>query len=210
MPKPKTTRTASVHAMACATLLSIGALTACTPGIDRRGFVPDETDTQPIQSGVDTKSTVLARYGTPSTVAAFDDNSWYYISDTKERRTYHLPTTTQRTVLAIKFGQNDVVDGVKTYGITPTARRRHAAANCRWSNRSSETLAAPHCRTATTKSARAAKLAHSLASWPQISSASSTKKPSSSALEGFLVERLALPSQLDAQARPAATAPRYW
>jgi outer membrane protein assembly factor BamE (lipoprotein component of BamABCDE complex) len=117
MPKPKTTRTASVHAMACATLLSIGALTACTPGIDRRGFVPDETDTQPIQSGVDTKSTVLARYGTPSTVAAFDDNSWYYISDTKERRTYHLPTTTQRTVLAIKFGQNDVVDGVKTYGM---------------------------------------------------------------------------------------------
>jgi outer membrane protein assembly factor BamE (lipoprotein component of BamABCDE complex) len=117
MPKPKTTRTASVHAMACAALLSIGALTACTPGIDRRGFVPDETDTQPIQSGVDTKSTILARYGTPSTVAAFDDNAWYYISDTKERRTYHLPTTTQRTVLAVKFGQNDVVDEVKTYGM---------------------------------------------------------------------------------------------
>jgi len=117
MPKPKTTRTASVYAMACATLLSLGALAACTPGIDRRGFVPDETDTQPIQSGVDTKSTILARYGTPSTVAPFDDNSWYYISDTKERRTYHLPTTTQRTVLAVTFGQNDVVDAVKTYGM---------------------------------------------------------------------------------------------
>ncbi|MET0546325.1 MAG: outer membrane protein assembly factor BamE [Caulobacterales bacterium] len=97
--------------------LTAGGLAACAPSIDRRGYIPDETNQLALQQGVDTKSTVLSRYGSPSTIAAFDDNSWYYISDTKERRTYHLPKTTQRTVLAVKFDDKDVVSQVKTYSL---------------------------------------------------------------------------------------------
>jgi outer membrane protein assembly factor BamE (lipoprotein component of BamABCDE complex) len=100
--------------------LALGGLTAsftagCAPQIDRRGYVADETQPQDVQSGVDTKSTVLTRLGSPSTIAAFDPNAWYYISDVKERRTYHLAKTVSRSVIAVKFGENDVVSDVKTY-----------------------------------------------------------------------------------------------
>jgi outer membrane protein assembly factor BamE (lipoprotein component of BamABCDE complex) len=89
----------------------------CSPSIDRRGYVPDESEQLAVQTGVDTKSTILSRYGSPSTIAPFDDNAWYYISDTKERRTYHMALTTQRTVLAVQFDDKDVVSQVKTYGL---------------------------------------------------------------------------------------------
>lgn len=99
---------------------------ACSPSIDRRGFIPDETNQVALQQGVDTKSTVLTRYGSPSTIATFDDRAWYYISYTKERRTYHKPITTQRSVIEVKFDDKDVVSGVRTYNLADGRRVQYS------------------------------------------------------------------------------------
>jgi outer membrane protein assembly factor BamE (lipoprotein component of BamABCDE complex) len=117
MPIRKISSLVRPGAAAFIALAACGFAASCTPSIDRRGYIPDETEQQALQSGVDTKSTVLSRYGSPSTIAPFDPNAWYYISDTKERRTYHKPVTTQRTVIAVKFDDKDVVSQIKTYSL---------------------------------------------------------------------------------------------
>jgi outer membrane protein assembly factor BamE (lipoprotein component of BamABCDE complex) len=60
-----------------------------------------------IKVGEDTKSTVLAQLGSPSAVSTFEDNIWYYISQTTERYTYNRPQVSQRSVTAITFTETD-------------------------------------------------------------------------------------------------------
>lgn len=93
------------------------ALAGCVSTVEQHGFIPDEGQTIDVKTGEDTKTTVVARLGNPSTVATFDPNVWYYISDTKARRTYHHPRSITRSVTAVRFGEGDVVTEVKTYGL---------------------------------------------------------------------------------------------
>lgn len=93
---------------------------ACTPVQERYGYLaePDSTGKTPeIQAGVDTKATVLARLGSPSTTGAFNEEAWYYISTVQERLAFLTPDTAQRTVIAVRFGENDVVNAVETFGL---------------------------------------------------------------------------------------------
>ena len=97
--------------------LAGGALAGCVSTVEQHGFIPDEGQTVDVKLGEDTKSSVIARLGNPSTVATFDPNVWYYISDTKARRTYQHPRSITRSVTAVRFGDADVVSEVKTYGL---------------------------------------------------------------------------------------------
>jgi outer membrane protein assembly factor BamE (lipoprotein component of BamABCDE complex) len=101
-------------------LLAFAAAAACAPTKDTHGWVADKASETPIQPGVDTRATVLARMGTPSTTSLFDaqtQQSWYYISSVQERLAYFDPKTTQREVIVVKFGADDVVSTVDKYGL---------------------------------------------------------------------------------------------
>lgn len=102
--------------IAAAAVLAVAAA-ACTPVRDQHGFVPDSPEAAKVEAGVDTKATVLARLGTPSTTSAFDGEAWYYISAVQERLAFYTPKTAERTVIAVRFGADDVVSGVETFGI---------------------------------------------------------------------------------------------
>lgn len=105
----------SLSAVAALALLSAAA--ACAPTVDRHGFVADSKDATDIKAGVDTKATVLARMGTPSTTGSFDEESWYYMSTAQSRIAFFDPKTTERHVIAIKFGPDDIVTSVENYGL---------------------------------------------------------------------------------------------
>jgi outer membrane protein assembly factor BamE (lipoprotein component of BamABCDE complex) len=102
---------------ACAVLLGAGALSACTPVVDRRGFLADESQTAPFATGVDSKQTVLTRMGNPSQTGVFDEQTWYYISAVQNQTAFYRPRTTERTITAISFGEDDKVANVRTYGL---------------------------------------------------------------------------------------------
>ncbi len=55
---------------------------ACAPIISHRGYFADPRKTQSISAGVDTNATIQDRLGTPTAVATFDPDRWYYISAT--------------------------------------------------------------------------------------------------------------------------------
>jgi outer membrane protein assembly factor BamE (lipoprotein component of BamABCDE complex) len=100
--------------------LTASALGACAPVQERHGYLAelDKDGKLPeVKAGVDTKATVLARLGTPSTTGAFDAEAWYYISSIQERFAFLTPDTSDRTIIAVRFGADDVVSKVETFGI---------------------------------------------------------------------------------------------
>ncbi|NDC59672.1 MAG: outer membrane protein assembly factor BamE [Alphaproteobacteria bacterium] len=105
----------SLSTLAALALLS--ATAACAPTIDRHGFVADSKEAMDVKAGVDTKATVLARLGTPSTTGSFDEESWYYLSMAQSRIAFFDPKTTERSILAIRFSADDVVSKVETFGL---------------------------------------------------------------------------------------------
>lgn len=103
-------------------LVAAGAATlvACAPTVGRHGFqlIDAAADPAKVKVGEDTKSTVLARLGSPSTTSAFEPNTWYYVSQTTQQYTYHKAQVDQRTVTMVSFDpQSEKVTGVKTLGL---------------------------------------------------------------------------------------------
>lgn len=96
--------------------LTASALVAgCTPIRAYHGYNPDESKPSEIAPGEDTRSTVLARLGTPSTKSIFDEDTWFYMSSTQESFAFLKPKVAEREVVAIRFGEDNIVDEVVQY-----------------------------------------------------------------------------------------------
>jgi outer membrane protein assembly factor BamE (lipoprotein component of BamABCDE complex) len=101
-----------------AVFTAVAALaSACAPIVGSHGFQTVDVAPAEIKVGEDTKSTVLAQLGSPSATSTFEDNIWYYISQTTERYTYNRPQVSQRSVTAITFAADDKVTEVRTLGL---------------------------------------------------------------------------------------------
>ncbi|CAA6603306.1 conserved exported hypothetical protein [Rhodospirillaceae bacterium LM-1] len=112
---------------------SLTWVAACEPIVDVRGNLPNEEQLSLIKPGDIGKDDVLAMLGTPSSVAAFDDETWYYISSKTEQLAFFKPKETERKVVAISFEKSGLVKNVRQLGmqdgkivqqvdrITPTA-----------------------------------------------------------------------------------------
>jgi len=92
--------------------------TACAPVVGQNGFQAIDARPADIVAGTDTKQTVLARLGTPSTTSTFESDSiWYYISQVTEKYTYNRAQVTQRSVTEITFNEAGQVAEVRTLGL---------------------------------------------------------------------------------------------
>lgn len=87
----------------------------CQATVNKRGYLPDPR-LQSIRIGVDTKASLSTALGSPSTMGTFNDNTWYYISTTQEDQYFFKPQETERQVVAVSFGADQVVTGVRQYG----------------------------------------------------------------------------------------------
>ena len=99
--------------------VSVAALaSACAPTIGIHGFQSVDTKPSEIVAGTDTKETVLARLGSPSTTSTFESDSiWYYISQTTEKYTFNLPQVAARSVTEITFNDAEQVASVRTLNL---------------------------------------------------------------------------------------------
>ena len=96
-------------------LAATSMVTACTPIRSYHGYQVDSVSPGDIEPGDDTRSTVLARLGSPSTKSIFDDDTWFYMSSQYASFAYLKPKVTKREIVAIKFGPDDVVDEIVQY-----------------------------------------------------------------------------------------------
>jgi outer membrane protein assembly factor BamE (lipoprotein component of BamABCDE complex) len=97
-------------------LMGLGAA-ACTPTVAYNGFQAREDKPADIKVGVDTKSTVLARLGSPSMTATFEPNIWFYISQQTRKVAYRNPKIETRDVVAVTFGADEKVSAIKMYSL---------------------------------------------------------------------------------------------
>ncbi|MEQ1609769.1 MAG: outer membrane protein assembly factor BamE [Hyphomonadaceae bacterium] len=116
-------RRLALAGLAAAAMASAG----CTATRDFHGYVPDQALPEDVKPAVDTRSTVLARLGTPSTASIFDavgvqgkpapgkEKLWVYMSSTRERLTFYYPKVVQRHIIAVQFDDDDVVSDVLIY-----------------------------------------------------------------------------------------------
>jgi outer membrane protein assembly factor BamE (lipoprotein component of BamABCDE complex) len=105
--------------VSAAVLVAAAAATsACAPTQSYNGFLPDRNNQEipDPQVGVDTRDSVVARFGSPSTTAVFDQGAWYYVSSVQESVAFYDPRITERRVMVVRF-DGDMVSGVEKYGL---------------------------------------------------------------------------------------------
>lgn len=86
-------------------VLTAGVLAsaACAPLTSYSGFQAIEANPKDVAVGVDTKTTVRTKLGSPSATSTFDPNVWFYISQVKQRVAFRKPQVASRDIVAIVF-----------------------------------------------------------------------------------------------------------
>lgn len=108
----------AMRRLAIVLLATAAAFSAgCRATRDFHGYMPDQALATDVQPDVDTRATVLARLGTPSTTSIFDNKLWVYMGATRELLAFYYPRVVQREIVAIQFGDDDVVSDVLVYDI---------------------------------------------------------------------------------------------
>ncbi len=93
------------------------ALNACTIRVDNHGNELDPDKVAEIRPGVHTKAQVQTMLGSPSSVAPFDNNIWYYVSEVGETVWFYPEEKTERQILKINFETNGTVANIERYGL---------------------------------------------------------------------------------------------
>jgi outer membrane protein assembly factor BamE (lipoprotein component of BamABCDE complex) len=99
-------------------VFAAAALTGCAAAREKnRGDQVEADRLERIVPGMHGKGDVAAILGSPSTVAPFDGNAWYYISSRTETIAF-LPTeVTERQVVIVRFDGQGTVSDVETFGM---------------------------------------------------------------------------------------------
>ncbi|MEL6316013.1 MAG: outer membrane protein assembly factor BamE [Pseudomonadota bacterium] len=133
MPFLSSLRRALPAAAALAVAIAIGA---CSPIVRTHGYTPRAQELEALQVGVDTRDSVQQKLGRPSTIGAFSDDDWYYISIRTETLAFYAPEVVEQRVVTVSFDAEGVVNDVGRYGVedgkvinlvtrvTPTSGRR--------------------------------------------------------------------------------------
>jgi outer membrane protein assembly factor BamE (lipoprotein component of BamABCDE complex) len=95
-----------------AAISALIVLGACAPRVATLGNAPRKEQLAKIKPG-QTKEQVREVLGSPSSVAMFDKNVWYYISKREESFAFFKPTVKEQKVLIVRFTDDGEVKDVK-------------------------------------------------------------------------------------------------
>ena len=102
----------------CAVFAAATLLQACVSVRTNHGYVLERDQTQlDGEAGFDTKESILAKFGEPSLVGAFDADAWYYLHSSDTARAFFRPKTRARNVVAFYFDDEGVVENVQKLNI---------------------------------------------------------------------------------------------
>lgn len=102
---------------AIAAILATALLAGCGFPVDQRGNDPAKSALDQIKPGVTTKAAVTRILGSPSSVATFDNNTWFYISQKTQDEAFFKPQLRGEKVVIISFNDKGVVDNIGYRGL---------------------------------------------------------------------------------------------
>ncbi|EYD76233.1 Outer membrane lipoprotein OmlA [Rubellimicrobium mesophilum DSM 19309] len=92
-------------------------LGACAPIYRNHGYVPPETALSSLQVGVDTRDSVVASLGRPTTTGVLGDQSFYYVQSRFRNFAFLPPEEVNRQVLALSFLPDGRLGNVERFGL---------------------------------------------------------------------------------------------
>ncbi|MDE3059936.1 MAG: outer membrane protein assembly factor BamE [Pseudomonadota bacterium] len=98
----------------CITLFFL-TIAGCSPKVDNRGYVSEQSIKDQIVVGQTTKDQVKEKLGSPSAQSSFGDENWYYITGRKEAYAFFRPSVVEQQVVRIAFDPSGVVTGVDAF-----------------------------------------------------------------------------------------------
>ncbi|MCO4848079.1 MAG: outer membrane protein assembly factor BamE [Yoonia sp.] len=98
-------------------MVALTAAIACTPIIRNHGYVPPPEDLSLIAVGVDTRLSVAATVGPPTSGGILDQSGFYYVSSKFRHFGAFAPVETERQVLAISFDEAGLVSNIERFGL---------------------------------------------------------------------------------------------
>lgn len=99
----------NIPLITCLALIS----TACTPTETVRGNIVEDYRMNEITQGISTRANVLKSLGSPTTVAPFDDNVWYYIGQKMEKKGIFDPEVVDEKVVVVSFNEEGIVQTIE-------------------------------------------------------------------------------------------------
>lgn len=96
----------------------VAANAACTPRIDVRGNLPDPERLSEITPGEQTREEVSEILGSPSSVAMFDKETWYYVSQRSETLAFFEPEIKERNIVILRFDKNGILSAIEKLGVS--------------------------------------------------------------------------------------------
>lgn len=79
------------------------ATAACAPVIEHQGFQVVDVRPADVKVGTDTRTTVMAKLGTPTATSTFDKNVWFYMTQMRSQTGFSQAKTLSRNIVAISF-----------------------------------------------------------------------------------------------------------
>lgn len=103
-------------------------MAACTPTVANRGNIVEDSRLTQIEAGVSSRTDVLRAIGSPTTMAPFDENVWYYIGQKTEKHGVFDAEIVEEKIVVVAFNDQGLVDTVEELGQgrvdIPTVRRK--------------------------------------------------------------------------------------
>ena len=97
--------------------LAIVMLAACDNIADLRGFAPTPGTVDKLEVGTQSREDVQRLVGSPSSVATFNPNVWYYISEKQEYWGPSRPWISEQSVIQITFNESGRVQNIKYFDL---------------------------------------------------------------------------------------------
>ena len=119
----------------CALGAVVLMLSACAPRVETNGNLPDPERLAEINDGGFSREEVSEILGSPSSIAVFEGEVWYYISKRTETLAFFEPEVKDQKVVVIHFDKKGMVSQVQTLGleqarsIVPAERETPTAGN---------------------------------------------------------------------------------
>jgi outer membrane protein assembly factor BamE (lipoprotein component of BamABCDE complex) len=93
-------------------------LAGCDTIVDQRGFAPTPGSLEKLEIGAQSREDVVRLIGSPSTVATFNPNVWYYISQKQETWAFMKPSMVDQNVMQLNFNEAGRLQTIKKYDLT--------------------------------------------------------------------------------------------
>jgi outer membrane protein assembly factor BamE (lipoprotein component of BamABCDE complex) len=101
---------------------ALATLAGCGLPVNDRGNLPKADLLAQIRPGVTDKNSVKSLLGTPSSIAAFDGDTWYYISKEERQIAFLKPEVMNQQVYVIHFNDKGIVTDVAHKGLDDAQR----------------------------------------------------------------------------------------